>query len=289
IAPADELSQRLVDTGVHQQQVPSRRTRSVDQGLISATVQQPMSNETPAEVFERLPGSLTGLPLPEALMVDHQGNLVVNQLIRNLFDFYLTAIGEESLELIIERIKHQLAAQLTGSALAQSVAILTGYLQYRNNLAHILNDQPAALADIPSMDSLSLGSLSMDNLRQLKQQIADSRYQFLDVQVIEAFFAEQDQYDEYMLAQNGIARDSQLTPKLRALALDELTQQAPDWLRKQQQAANQLSHFHQQQQLLLAHQGSAADIQRLREHTFGIEAADRLVRLAEKRQLWHTR
>ncbi|MCJ8270752.1 MAG: hypothetical protein MJK04_15280, partial [Psychrosphaera sp.] len=164
---------------------------------------------------------------------------------------------------------------------AQSVAILTCYLQYRNNLAHILNVQPAALAATPSM--------GLDNLRQLKQQIADSRYQFLDAQVIEAFFAEQDQYDEYMLAQNGIAQDSQLTPKLRAQALDELTQQAPDWLRKQQQAANQLSHFHQQQQLLLVEQGSAADIQRLREHTFGIAAADRLARLAEKRQLWQNK
>jgi lipase chaperone LimK len=280
IAPADGVSQPMVaTTEQHQQKVPSRRTHSVSKSTINAAVQQPMFDEIPAEVFERLPGSLTGLPLPEALMTDEQGNLVVNQLIRNLFDFYLTAIGEESLELIIARIKHQLTAQLTGPALAQSMAILTGYLQYRNNLAKILNEQPANLVDTSSLDTLG----------QHKQLIADSRYQFLDALVIEAFFAEQDQYDEYMLAQKGIMQNPQLTAELKAQAMDELTQQAPDWLRKQQKAANQLSHFHQQQQMLKAQQGSAAGIQRLRENTFGIEAADRLARLAEKRQQWQSK
>ncbi len=258
----------------------SQQYPTITKTVIKSVVLQPPVEAIPVEVFSRLPNSLRNTPLPESLEVDEQGHLVVNQLVRKLFDFYLTAIGEESLELIVARIKHQLSEELPESALVESVVILEGYLQYRNDVARILNQQ----------NTLEVtGESQYQQLQLLQQTLIDARHQFLAADVIEAFYGEEDAYDSYMLASKAVSDDPELSVAQRQQALAELEQQAPDWLREQQQSANQLNVYRQQQQQLLEQEGSQSDVRELREQTFGIEAADRLAKLDEKREQWHSK
>jgi lipase chaperone LimK len=225
--------------------------------------------------MEQLPASLRGAPLPQPLVVDGQGQLVIDLQLRKLFDYYLTAIGEEPLSDIVARIRHQLQSQLTDEALDQALDILDGYLQYRNALAAILSEGNGQEA----------GS-AVEQVRLVRQQMIDVRHQYLSAQVIEAFFARSDQYDSYMLARQAVSQNQQLSPLQKRQALKELQDSAPQWLQLQQTSSNQLSHFHQQQRQLKAEGGDEAQLQQLRESTFGVEAADRLAALAEKRRVW---
>ncbi|MFT5163941.1 MAG: lipase chaperone LimK [Alteromonadaceae bacterium] len=251
---------------------------AAQQSIAKATLKQVVhqaTDEIPPEFYQRMPRSLRGTPPPQTLQVDEQGHLVINQDIQKLFDFYLTATGEEPLKHIIARIKHQLDEQLNQPALSESVDILEGYLQYRNHIAQITNQAKQN----PSHDINS-----PDGIKQVREQIADSREQFLSAQVIEAFFGRQDEYDHYMQGLQLIASNPELTPEQRKQALNELEQQTPQWLREQQQTANRLNEFrHFRQQI----KTSDIDLQRVAEQTFGIEAADRFSILAVKRQQWH--
>ena len=66
-----------------------------------------------------LPKSLEGIDLNIALPLDSLGNLIVGMELRDLFELYLSATGEEELDDILLRIQYALAQQLTAPALEQ--------------------------------------------------------------------------------------------------------------------------------------------------------------------------
>lgn len=280
-SPEMQPSSKMVDVDIGKMAAtPLAGHRTLAPDTIAVAVRQSATDGVPLKVLRQLPKSLRGVPLPETLSVDERGALVINQAIQKLFDFYLTAIGEESLQLIIARIKHQLNGQLDEPALAESLVILEGYLQYRNHLATILNESQAEVTQDPR---------SVARLELLRQQISAAREQFLGPRVIEAFFERQDQYDEYMLARQAILNDDGMSLSQQQQARSELDRETSQWLIEQQHSAGGLNRFYQQQQKLLTQPGGEDAIQVLRETSFGIEAADRLARLDEKRQQWHSK
>lgn len=291
VAIASGLYWQLIDN--EQADLPANQTQgqlpleippqlpAAQQAIAKTTLKQVVrqtSEAIPPEFFQRLPRSLRGAPPPQALLVDQQGHLVINQDIQKLFDFYLTATGEESLIHIIARIKHQLDQQLNPPALSESIDILEGYLQYRNHIAQITHQAKQN----PSHDINS-----PQGVRQVREQIADSRDQFMSTQVIEVFFGKQDEYDHYMQDLQLIDSNELLTLEQRKQALNALQAQSPQWLREQQQSANRLNEFRQLRQQMTNEQTGEADLQGLAEQTFGVEAADRFAQLAIKRQQWH--
>ena len=74
--------------------------------------------------MERLPHSLNGVDPPAGLVIDAAGNLVVRRSLRDLFDFFLSAIGEEPLPTLRARIRAYMAKSLPDSAFKQAEQIL---------------------------------------------------------------------------------------------------------------------------------------------------------------------
>ncbi|MDX2321573.1 MAG: lipase chaperone, partial [Moritella sp.] len=136
-----------------------------------------------------LPSSLLGSSLPVTLDVNEHGELVINKKIQHLFDFYLSAMGEESLDIIVTRIKHSLKSQLVEPALTQGADILAGYLQYLNQVTAI------KLQFEQGIDPNNIGEYALDNVIQFREMVLDARTIYLDDAVIVAFFGQADEYE----------------------------------------------------------------------------------------------
>ncbi|NQZ91491.1 MAG: lipase chaperone [Moritella sp.] len=227
-----------------------------------------------------LPSSLLGSTLPLLLDVNTDGELVINKKIQHLFDFYLSAMGEESLDMIVARIKHSLKLQLADPALTQGVEILTGYLQYLNEITAIKQQFEQ------DIDLDNVGEYALENVIQVREMVLDARATYLDLDVIAAFFGQSDEYETYMLSVASINKNSGLSTGEKQSAKTELDTTAPAWLLEQQRNANQLNNYREQYQTLQTQGASQAELQDFTQQSFSPEVVDRLAALDEKRQQW---
>jgi lipase chaperone LimK len=234
----------------------------------------------PAEFFAVLPGTLVDTPPPAPLAMDAQGNLVLDMRLRRLFEHYLMAIGEESLEHIVLRIQHALSAQLVEPALAQANALLESYLQYRNHLGE-LNNQYTQQA--------GAAGTSVDAWYALKRAARESRSAFFSSEASQAFFAREDAYDDYMLARARVLSDSALDAVARREQLQLIDLDTAPELVRSQQEATAISRVAQQVAQLRATGADESAVYRYREQTLGPAAAQRLAALDEQRSGWQDR
>jgi len=230
-----------------------------------------------------LPSSLLGSTLPLTLDVNESGELIINKKIQHLFDFYLSAMGEESLDIIVTRIKHSLTSQLVDPALTQAVDILAGYLQYLNEVSAIKQQFEQ------DIDPENTGEYALENVIQVREMVLDARANYLDSDVIDAFFGQADEYEDYMLSLAMINKNNQLDAVEKQLAKAELNTTAPAWLLAQQRNANQLNIYRDQYKTLQEQGASQTELQDFTQQTFSPEVADRLAKLDEKRQQWQVK
>eukprot|EP00487_Bulimina_marginata_P003880 TRINITY_DN19357_c0_g1_i1.p1 TRINITY_DN19357_c0_g1~~TRINITY_DN19357_c0_g1_i1.p1 ORF type:complete len:105 (-),score=15.93 TRINITY_DN19357_c0_g1_i1:182-496(-) len=96
------------------------------------------------------PPSIADINHDVVLKTDADGNLIVGEEAKHLFEFYLSSIGEESLEQILTRIQLELDEQLQPPALDQALSLLKRYIDYKIELAEL-----ETATNIHTVDSLS--------------------------------------------------------------------------------------------------------------------------------------
>lgn len=235
---------------------------------------------TPDEFIKHLPTSILNTPLPELLDINQDGSLFINIKILHLFEFYLSAIGEESLELIVARIKYSLKEQLTAQALSEALHILEGYLQYRNEITALKQEYN---------QNFSIDDYSFEQVINTRNELIDARWRFLSRDVIAAFFEQEDEYENYMLSLTRISRDNNLSEDQKINAIATLNVQTPRWLIEQQNSANQLNEYRQQYSEMVSQGASDSELKILRGLAFNVEVSDRLSTLETQRSQWQQR
>lgn len=212
-----------------------------------------------------LPASLRGASHGVALRSDAEGNLLVQDDILRLFEFYLAAIEEESIEALLQRIQWELASQLQDPARQQANDLLRRYLDYR--LALMALPQPTTL------DSHTLAA-HLQQVDALRQQHFSSVEQT-------ALFAAERAEDAHLLAtlQNNESPGSAAEPG-EMLSVEQRLQR--------QQASRDAEVFEQVEQLR-ASGASAGQIYAVREQQLGSNAATALAQLDEQQALWQQR
>ena len=248
--------------------------------LITELVLSPPDSIAYAEYAIVLPTSLRNTPMPEHLDINDDGSLIINKKILHLFEFYLSAMGEESIEVIITRIKSSLREQLTAQALDEALHILEGYLQYRNEITALKQAYNQAIG---------ANDYSLEHVINARDELIEARWRFLSKDVIAAFFAQEDDYENYMLGIASITKDNSLSKEQKGNAISLLNTQAPSWLIEQQKSANQLNEYRQHHSELISQGASEDEIRALREQEFSIDASDRLSTLDAQRLLWQQR
>ena len=241
-------------------------------------IQQQSIHNLPA--LPPLPRSLRGTQHGVRLSSDEQGNLRLSADIPHLFDFYLSALSEEPLEVSLNRISQDLAAQLQGQALEQARDLLRRYLDFK-----------IALGDLHSLPAIldSQGHYALDAITLRQQQVQALRQQHFSSAEYSLFFQEQDAYDAFMLEQLQLAQNPALNDSQRQQAIDSLEQQLPEPMRQAREQAMRETQVFEQAEQLKQQGASAAELFQLRAQALGAEAAQALAELDQRQAQWEQR
>lgn len=226
------------------------------------------------EPLKSLPASFSGTSVDGIFRLDADGNLLISEDIRRIFDYFLAAVGEEPLRASVERLRAYIAAQLPANAREQALALLNQYLDYKRELVLLERD-------LPQMANL-------DALRQREAAVQALRARIFDRETQQAFFAREEAYNQFTLQRLAILHDSQLDGAGKAAAVDQLRNSLPAEM--QDAVLPQLQNELRQQTAQLQASGAKPEqIRQLRQQLVGAEATQRLEVLDQQRQTWKKR
>ncbi len=221
-----------------------------------------------------LPPSFKGTQVDGTFQVDGAGNLLITDDIRRIFDYFLSAYGEESLQDSVKRLRAYVASQLPQPAQEQAQALLTQYLDYKRELVLLERD-------LPQMASL-------DALRNRESAVQALRARLFTAEAHQAFFGNEEAYNQFTLQRLAIQHNDKLDAAAKGAAMDQLRAGLPEAL--QESVLPQLqSELHVQTEQLRAQGASAEQVRALRQQLVGAEATTRLEALDQKRAGWKQR
>lgn len=225
-----------------------------------------------------LPASLAGVSHGIVLATDSSGHLILDEALIHLFDFYLSALGEEDIRQVLVRIHRDLAAQLQEPALAQARDILRRYVDYKLALAEV-DAQPVTRDDTTYVQALA------DRLGKVRQL----RMSYFSQPEMAAFFGLDDAEDDYMAQKLAITHDERAGPQEKQHQLDALEMSLPDDLRALRKRVTRDSDVYAEARKMRSDGASAEAIHQYRARELGEDAARALARLDVQQTQWQQR
>ena len=221
-----------------------------------------------------LPPSFKGTQVDGSFQVDGAGNLIITGDIRHIFDYFLSAYGEESLQDSVKRLRAYIASQLPQPAQEQAQALLSQYIDYKRELVLLERDLPQLA--------------NLDALRQRESAVQALRARLFTADAHQAFFGSEEAYNQFTLQRLAIQHDDKLDAAAKGAAMDQLRASLPPDL--QESVMPQLqSELHAQTEQLRAQGASAEAVRALRQQLVGAEATIRLEALDQQRAGWKQR
>ncbi|MDN6308441.1 lipase secretion chaperone [Psychrobacter sp.] len=173
--------------------------------------------------LERLPRSLEGTQVDGEIIIDQNKQLVVTEGLRRLFDYFLSALGEEEEAVILMRVESYIRHHTPEPAASQAVAIFHQYTAYLKELSGI-GDQYGNL----QLQATQSGKMDLDMVTQQKQDIAKLRQQYFEEPTILAFFGAEDEYDAYSMEMVRIHQNKQMSDAQKEAAKQDYISRMPD-------------------------------------------------------------
>lgn len=220
------------------------------------------------------PDSLRDTESDGSLTLGADGHFVPDRGALALFDYFLSATGEEPAPTLRARIVAEIAQRLPPDAAREAEAFLDRYLGYREAARRISED-----------DRLALGA----DLERRLQWLRELRREHFGAALAERLFGDEERSIEIALERRRIAWDASLTPEERRTRIEALEAELPDAARRARAETTLPLRLHQQEAALRESGADAATIRTLREESVGIEAADRLAELDARRAAWQGR
>lgn len=234
------------------------------------TVSEALSKDT-------LPSSLQGTSHGVTLTV-HQDNLVITSRLKDLFDYYLSAAGEETIAQISRRVELDLSSQLTALALQQALAIWQNYISYKTALVDLDQQYSANTHALDKYQHLQI-------LQQRQLSLIALQDQIFSASIAQILFSFDRQLDNHTLEKSGILA-SDMSAQAKQQSLINLNAQLPI------EVTLSMKRNEQQERLLEIDDVEGLTSEQkynLRAQQVGEAAANRLQQLDEKRQRWQQR
>ena len=230
--------------------------------------------ETAVAVPDTMPASLAGTSVPGGWAeTDANGSLVPTPQLRQLFEYYLAALGEETLPQLVARIEQALA-RLEEPARSEALDTLGDYLDYK-----------LALGDLEA----TYGHDATTNAEDMQRRMAEIRAlrrTWMDAQTADAFFATDEAVDQFQVEQLRIRTDPYLSEKEREQALAEAEKALPEPLRQARRETRKFADY-QRAQSEFADDPDA--LRAWREERFGAEAARELEKVEAEQKVWEAK
>lgn len=224
--------------------------------------------------------SLSGTSHETNLLTDINGHLRIDESIKELFEFYLSSIGEEPLDHVLMRIQSELDSQLDPPALDQALDLLKRYVDYKIELVTIEQERPANDAS---------NGLNLENIKYQKSQLNALRNHYFDQTEYQQFFEQEEVYDEFMIKHLEIANDDTLDEDTKRQNIEYLEQSLPDEIRTTRHKVSLHGELYERTKKMKQVGSSEEEIFQLRAKSLGEEAANSLAELDKQRALWKQR
>lgn len=218
------------------------------------------------------PASWRGTVPDGALREDDNGNLIVSEQVRRRFDYFLSALGEEELNVLRGRVAAHLQAALSAKAARQAWALFEHYIGYRS-----------ALRDLGEHDG------SVEGMRQSLEERRALRDQWFSAITREAFFGFRDRYADFALERRELLENDRLDPAEKEARLEALEAGLPEDMREMVRASRRPAEVAEAVRRLRQEGVSEARVYQYREQRLGAEAAERLGELDRRREQWRER
>jgi lipase chaperone LimK len=235
------------------------------------------SDSLTKEFDKPIPKSLEGIDLNIFLPVDDKGNLIVGMELKDLFELYLSAMGEEELDDILLRIQNALAQQLSPPALEQSYDALKRFIDYKIELIN--------LEQQPHDNSLS----ELENIRRQKEILSSLQQEYFSPIESDALFTEEKEYDDFMLEYLAIQQNNNLTSEEKQQQIESLEVSLPADIKAGRDTAMAPANIFLQAETMRAEGKTPEEIYQMRAQSLGSETADALAELDQQRQQWQQR
>lgn len=219
----------------------------------------------------RRPASLRGSAVDGGLVVDADGRFFPTPDALRLFDYFLSASGEEPQEVLVARIRAEIDRRLPAAAVADAHRLLDRYLEYRQRVRALAE---AGDAGDPGERLAMLHAL---------------RVEILGEETAAALFAREEAVDAVAIDRMEVASHGELAPEERERRLVELEADLPPAERARRREARVALDLRQVETEALANGASEDDLQALRESAVGADAAERLAALDRSRAEWRSR
>jgi lipase chaperone LimK len=224
----------------------------------------------PARPVRALPRSLRDTDVDGALRVDAEGNLLLGPEVLSLFDYFLTATGEEPAEVIQARIVAAIRERVDARAAEQAIALLGRYLDYR------ASDRDPRVA--PEAEPAARLAMLEELRRDRFGEPAASQ-----------LFGSEEREAEVAIEEGRVAADTTLSAEEREARIHEAEATLPDAVREARAEARRPLREQAEEQAMRAAGAMDEEIQAHRVATVGVDAAERLAELDRRRVEWKRR
>jgi lipase chaperone LimK len=196
--------------------------------------------------------------------------------LRRLFDYYLSAVGEQSIPVITQQIRSELDRRLPPPQAQKAQRLLDLYIAFKRELVD-LEKKPALIGN---------GVQAIRN-RQLAMQELRSRY--FSQEETQGMFGFEDAYDTDAIARLEISQNPTLNAVQKQQKLAALDAAMPAVLRNERDASSAVWRANQQAQEMRSKGASEDDIYRMRAKEFDAQAAARLAEVDREEVDWKSR
>lgn len=249
--------------------VMALRMASASQGL------NPLANQATRDQT-----SLKGTQIDGAYPVGSDGHLLLNVSIKERFEYFLSTLGEFSLEEVLDLVREDIRSELTEPARSEALALFEDYIAYKRSLVE-LEKQLGSAASFEQYD--------MSNMRLRLDQLRDKRREYLSAEAADAFFGFDETYDDFMLGKLEVMNNPQLSAAEKAAQISMLENQLPAELQDMRSETERISQIFAQTEKMKEQGASTQQLYAKNVQEFGPEAAERIAALEVERAKWQQR
>ncbi|MCP5350945.1 MAG: lipase secretion chaperone [Oceanospirillaceae bacterium] len=224
--------------------------------------------------------SLKGTDIDGAYPVGPDGHLLLNVSIKERFEYFLSTLGEFSLDEVLAMVRDDISRELQEPARSEALKLFEDYIAYKRSLVE-LEKQLGSAASFEQYD--------MSNMRLRLDQLRNKRREYLSAEAADAFFGFDETYDDFMLGKLDIMNNPQLTADEKAAQISMLENQLPAQLQDMRSETERISQVFAQTEKMKQQGATAEEVYAQNSAAFGSEAAARIATLENQRAQWQQR
>lgn len=224
--------------------------------------------------------SLKGTDIDGAYPVGPDGHLLLSVSIKERFEYFLSTLGEFSLDEVLALVRDDISRELQEPARSEALKLFEDYIAYKRSLVE-LEKQLGSAASFEQYD--------MSNMRFRLDQLRNKRREYLSADAADAFFGFDETYDDFMLGKLEVMNNPQLSAAEKAAHIDMLENQLPAQLQDMRSETERISQVFAQTEKMKQQGATAEEVYAQNTAAFGSEAAARIATLENQRALWQQR